>query len=59
MQARATAESKVYCLVNVGLPKGEKQQEVMDKVMAYAQQESLEKAQVVDFKNSLLAEAAA
>ena len=45
---------KPICLVNVALPRGEAQTEVMKKLLEMASQASLTKADVVTFKNNLL-----
>ena len=45
---------KPICLVNVALPRGEAQTEVMKKLLEMASQAGLTKADVVTFKNNLL-----
>ena len=46
--------AKPSCLVNVALPRGEAQTDVMRKLLEMASQASLTKADVVTFKNNLL-----
>ena len=58
IQARTDKQSKVYCLVNVALPKGPEQSKVMEALMGMAQtKQGLDKAELVKHKNGLLKKA--
>lgn len=52
--ARNGSEEKPWCVVNVNLPKGENQTQVLQSCFSEAQKPGLNKAHMVDFKNSLL-----
>ena len=54
IQAKYELESKAYCLGNVSLRKGPEQDQVMETLMAEVVKEGLQKAKVVEIKNSLL-----
>ena len=54
VQAKDDLESKAYCLVNVSLKKGHEQDQVIEALMAEVVKEGLQKAKVVEIKNSLL-----
>ena len=54
IQAKENAESKAYCLVNISLGKGSDQDSVMEAVLAEARKEGQTKAQLVEFKNTLM-----
>ena len=51
--ARNGSEEKPWCVVNVNLPKGENQTQVLQSCFSEAQKPGLNKAHMVDFKNSL------
>ena len=54
IQAKENAESKAYCLVNISLGKGSDQDSVMEAMLAEARKEGQTKAQLVEFKNTLM-----
>ena len=54
IQARDGLDSKVYCLVNVSLSKGDDQDRVMQELMDEAGKPGWTKEKLVEFKNSLL-----
>lgn len=54
IQARDGLDMKVYCLVNVSLPKGDDQDKVMQELMTEAGKPGWTKERLVEFKNSLL-----
>lgn len=54
IQARDGKDTKVYCLVNVSLPKGDDQERVMQELMDEASKPGWSKEKLVEFKNSLL-----
>ena len=49
-------QDKASCLVNVNLPKGEKQSQVMAALVEKCKEEGWDKNKLVDYKNGLLAE---
>ena len=49
-------EDKASCLVNVNLPKGERQSQVMAALVEKCKEEGWDKSKLVDYKNGLLAE---
>ena len=56
LQAKNDSGTKPYCLVNIGIPKGEKQTKIVAALLEKCKEEGWDKSKLVDFKNGLLVE---
>lgn len=56
LQAKNASGEKPYCLVNIGIPKGEKQSQIVAAVLGKCKEEGWDKSKLVAYKNSLLVE---
>ena len=56
LQAKNDSATKPYCLVNIGIPKGEKQNKIVAALLEKCKEEGWDKSKLVDYKNGLLVE---